>query len=146
MMGVRKELLLCLGTALVTSGGLFTLQLWYSSYLDVAVIHGDLSDVPMDAKLQALRREEQVKLASGGMPIEKAMEALAQRGRNAFPKLAAKPSGDLSAMSGWVHKPGFKPYVPRQPVAAPAAEAPPLAVGAAPNAADDSAPKERHGR
>ena len=141
-MGARKELLLCLGTALATSAGLFTLQLWYSSYLDVAVIHGDLSDVPMNAKLQALHREEQAKLASGGMPIEKAMEALAQRGRSAFPKLEAKPSGDLSAMSGWVHKPGFKPYVPRQRAAAPAVEATPLAVGAAPKGADDSAPKE----
>jgi hypothetical protein len=46
------------------------------------------------------------------MPIAKAMEALAQRGRNAFPKLAAQPSGDLSAMSGWIHKPGFKAYIP----------------------------------
>jgi hypothetical protein len=75
--------------------------------------------VPANAKLQAVRSEEQTKLATGRMPIDKAMEALARGGRNAFPKLAAKPSGDLSAMSGWVHKPGFKPYVPRPPVAAP---------------------------
>ena len=118
-MNVRKELLLCLGTALATTAGLFTLQLWYSSYLDVAVIHGDLSNVPMDAKVQAVRDEEHAKLVAGRMPIDKAMQALAQRGRSAFPKLAAKASDDLSAMSGWVHKPGFKPYVPRRPAEKP---------------------------
>jgi hypothetical protein len=134
-MGARKQLLSGLGTALATTAGLFALQTWYSSFLDVAVIHGDQSNVPPDAKLQALRSEEQAKLASGPMPIAKAMEALAQQGRNAFPKLAAKPSIDLSAMSGWVHKPGFKPYVPR--AAAPEG-------GAAPKGADDSVPEKRH--
>lgn len=145
-MGVLKELLRCLGAALLTTAGLFTLQVWYSSYLDVAVIHGDSSRVRMDAKLEALRHEEQAKLAAGEMPIDKAMEALARGGRNAFPKLAPEPSDDLSAMSGWVHKPGFKPYVPRQPAAAAGAEATALAqsVGAAPKAAGDSAPEKRH--
>jgi hypothetical protein len=127
-MRILKELLVCLGTALATTAGLFTLQIWYASYLDVAVIHGDLSHVPMDAKLQAVRDEEQAKLAAGQMPIDKAMDALAQRGRNAFPKLAVKPSTDLSAMSGWAHKPGFKPYV--SPAAAPAAAVTPIALGA----------------
>jgi len=126
---IRKQLVVGLCTAVVTSAGLFTLQLWYSSYLDVAVIHGDRSHVSMDAKLDAVRNEERAKLAAGPMPIDKAMEALAQRGRNAFPRLVAQPSGDLSAMSGWVHRPGFKPYVPR-PVAAPAAEATALTTSA----------------
>jgi hypothetical protein len=132
-MSVRKELFVCLGTALATTAGLFTLQVWYASYLDVAVVHGDKSDVRMDAKLEAVRNQEHAKLTSGSMPIDKAMEALAQRGRSAFPKLATKPSGDLSAMSGWIHRPGFKMYVPR-PAAALAAEATPLAerVAAAP--------------
>lgn len=113
-MAIRKQLFVGLRIALVTSAGLFILQGWYSSYLDVAVIHGDVSHVPMDAKVEAVRNEERAKLAGAPMPIDKAMEALAQRGRNAFPQLLAKPSGDLSAMSGWVHKPGFKPYVPRR--------------------------------
>jgi hypothetical protein len=113
-MAIRKQLLRGLCFALVTSAGLFTLQIWYSSYLDVAVIHGDVSHAPMDAKLEAVRDEERAKLAAAPMPIDEAMEALAQRGRSAFPRLAAQPSADLSAMSGWVHKPGFKPYVPRR--------------------------------
>jgi len=82
-MAVLKELLVGLGTALATTAGLFTLQLWYSSYLDVAVVHGDLSSVPMDAKLEAMRNEEHAKLTAVPMPIDQAMVALAQRGRNA---------------------------------------------------------------
>src|SRR4051794_726216 len=112
-MNVRKELLVGLGSALLTAAGLFTLQLWYSSYLDVAVVHGDRGDVPTAAKLEAVRNEEHARLTSGRLPIAQAMEALARQGRNAFPQLAAKPSADLSAMSGWIHKPGFKAYVPR---------------------------------
>lgn len=117
-MGLRRELLLGLGSALATTGGLFAAQLWYSSYLDVGVIHGGRSGTPPDAKLAALRLEEQAKLTSGRMPIAQAMGALAQQGRGAFPQLAVKPSDDLSAMSGWVHRPGFKPYVPAGAAAA----------------------------
>jgi hypothetical protein len=128
-MAIRKQLFVGFRAALVTSAGLFALQIWYSSYLDVAVIHADLSQVPVALPLEAVRNDERAKLAAGPMPIDQAMKALAQRGRNAFPKLAAQPSADLSAMSGWVHKPGFRPYVPR-PVAAPAAAATALATSA----------------
>ena len=131
-MNVRKKLLMGLETALVTAAGLFTLQFWYSSYLDVAVVHADRSDVPMAAKLEAMRNEEHAKLTSGRLPIAQAMEALAQQGRNSFPQLAAKPSADLSAMSGWIHKPGFKVYVPRSAAAPAEAAAFPQAVAAAP--------------
>jgi hypothetical protein len=114
---ILKELLLGLGTALLTAAGLFALQLWYASYLDVAVLHADASEVRMGAKLEAARNEEQATLSTGVLPVQAAMAAVAQNGRNAYSKIAAKPSDDLSAMSGWIHKPGFKPYVPR-PVAA----------------------------
>jgi hypothetical protein len=133
-MGIGKELLVSLGTALATGAGLFAMQLWYASYLDVAVIHGDVSDVRMGAKLEAVRNEEQARLASGTVPIQTAMAALAQHGRNAYAKISAKPSDDLSAMAGWIHKPGFRPYVPR-PVAAAAlaagVKAAPESMGAA---------------
>jgi hypothetical protein len=138
-MSIRRELFVGLGTALATTAGLFTLQIWYSSYLDVAVVHGDQSDVRMSAKLEAVRNEEHAKLTSGPLPIDKAMAALAQRGKSEFPKLAVKPSDDLSAMSGWIHKPGFKVYVPR-PVAAAAAEAARLAaaVQSAPQSSEEA--------
>jgi hypothetical protein len=118
MVRILKQLMVGLGTALATAAALFALQLWYASYLDVAVLHGDVSEVRMGAQLEAARNEEHAKLTSGSVPIQSAMAALAQNGRNAYSKIAAKPSDDLSAMSGWIHKPGFKPYVPR-PVAAP---------------------------
>jgi hypothetical protein len=117
-MNVRKQLFVVVRTALATAAGLFALQLWVASYLDVAVIHGRPSAAGMDPALEAVRNEEQTKLNSGPMPITQAMAALAQRGRSAFPRLAAKPSSDLSAMSGWMHKPGFKAYV-SSPGAAP---------------------------
>lgn len=111
---IFKELFVGLGTALATAAILFGLQHWYASYLDVVVLHGQPSDVRMGiAKLEAVRNEEQATLTSGTVPIATAMAALAQNGRNAYSKIAAKPSDDLSAMSGWIHKPGFKPYVPR---------------------------------
>jgi hypothetical protein len=128
-MGIRRQLLVCLGTALATTAGLFTLQIWYASYLDVAVVHGERSHAPMNAKLLAVRTEERAKLASGRMAIDQAMTELAQRGRSAFPRLAARPSEDLSAMSGWIHEPNFRPYVPR--LAAAAAAAPTAAAPAA---------------
>jgi len=92
----------------------------------------------MSATLEAVQSEEHAKLTSGSMPIDKAMVALAQRGKSEFPRLAAKPSDDISAMSGWIHRPGFKAYVPR-PVAAAAAEAAP------PSAAVQAAPKSDEG-
>ena len=119
---MRKQLLVALWTALATAAGLFALQLWYSSYLDVAVLHGDHSAAAMDSKLETVRSEEQARLTTGRMPIAQAMAAIAQRGRNAFPALAAQPSSDLSAMSGWIHKPGFKVYVPRAAPPLPRAE------------------------
>src|SRR5689334_21177834 len=117
-MKILKELGVGVGIALATTAGLFALQFWYSSFLDVSVVHRDLSDVRMSAKLETVRNEEHAKLSAGPMPIEKAMQALAERGREAFPQLAVHPSSDLSAMSGWIHKPGFQAYVAR-PVATP---------------------------
>lgn len=112
-MNLRKHLFLGLRTAFATVAILFGLQLWYSSYLDVAVIHGGHGAVAMDPQLQAVRQAEQARLSAGPMPIGQAMAALAQRGRSAFPQLSPQPSSDLSAMSGWIHKPGFQAYVPR---------------------------------
>ena len=118
VMRILRELLVGLGTALATAAGLFALQLWYASYLDVAVVHGGAGALPMNAQLAAVRSEEHAKLSSGAVPIGTAMAALAQHGRNAYGKIAARPSDDLSPMSGWIHRPGFRPYVPRSAAAA----------------------------
>jgi hypothetical protein len=146
-MNLQRELLSCFGTALATTAGLFALQAWYASYLDVAVVHGDRGDVPQNAKLEAVRREEQALLTSGRMPIDRAMQAIAERGRSASSQLAVQPSSDLSAMSGWIHRPGFRAYVPHQ-VAAAAAEVASPGEGdeAASAAANDPGPEERDER
>jgi len=116
----RGELLAYLGSALTTIVVLFGAQYWYASYLDVAVVHGD-RDMPMDAKLAAVRDDEHKKLSSGALPIDRAKQALAQRGRLGFPRITPKVSEDLGAMSGWINKPGFAAYQPRQPQAPAAA-------------------------
>ena len=119
-MDARSEFLVMMGTALATVSGLYVAQVWYASYLDVSVVQAQDGDAPMNAKLEAVRSAEQAKLAGGAIPIEQAMKAIAERGRAASPKLAALPSDDLSAMSGWIHRPGFAAYEPRK---APAPEA-----------------------
>jgi hypothetical protein len=130
-MDARNDLFVYLGSTLATIAGLFAVQLWYESYLDVSVIHAQDRGAAIDAKLSAVRAAEQQKLSSGRIPIEQAMSAYAQRGRAASPKLAVKASPeDLSAMAGWIHRPNFAPYVPRRPVAPPAAEVAPGAEGA----------------
>src|SRR5688572_21579540 len=116
-MDARNDLLVYIGSTLATIVGLFAVQLWYESYLDVAVVHAQDEDAAIDAKLAAVRAEEQQKLGSARVRIEQAMSLYAQRGRSASPKLAVKPSEDLSAMSGWIHRPRFAPYVPRKPAA-----------------------------
>jgi hypothetical protein len=113
-MNSRSELLAYIAATVATIVGLFVLQAWYASYLDVAVVHGSLRrDAPADSKVLAARQQEQAKLASGKLPIDAAKQLLAQRGRQAAPGVTPQPSDDLSAMSGWVFRPGFKPYEPR---------------------------------
>jgi hypothetical protein len=133
-MDARSELFVYIGSTLATIAGLFTVQLWYESFLDVSEVHALDRTAPLVKSLQEVRDAEQAKLSSGRLPVEQAMAGLAQRGRAGFPKIAPKPSDDLSAMSGWIHKPGFAPYVPRpapKPVAPVATEGAVPAEGAA---------------
>jgi hypothetical protein len=112
-MNSRSELLAYLTVTLATIVGLFVLQSWYASYLDVSVVHGSMRDAPANAKVHAAREQEQAKLAAGKLPIDAAKRMLVERGRQASPGVTPQPSDDLSAMSGWVFRPGFKPYEPR---------------------------------
>lgn len=127
-MDARSELLAYIGSALITIVGLFGLQHWYATYLDTHVVHASLADEPQSEELTAQREQERQKLASGKLPIDKAKAALAQGSRRQFPSITPKPSEDLSAMSGWMHSPRFKPYTPRATAVAP--QAPGAAEGA----------------
>ena len=124
-MDARNELLAYLGAALVTIVGLFGLQSWYASYIDVAVVHALPADTPLNEKVVAIRAAEQQKLSGGRKPIDEAKRALAGGARTNFAAITPKPSDDLTPMSGWINRPGFKAYEPRQPQvqAAPAAAA-----------------------
>lgn len=113
-MNRRTELLVYMGATFATIAGLFTLQAWYATYIDVSVVHGAHGDVGLNSGVVAAREAEKAKLSSGRMPIDAAKKALATRGREAAATLAPKASDDLSAMSGWVYRPGFAPYEPRK--------------------------------
>jgi hypothetical protein len=136
-MDARSELLTYMGAALVTIVVLFGAQIWYSTYLDTHVVNVHPLDAPADEKREAFREQERAKLSSGKMPIAQAKAQLAQRGRTAFPAVAPKASDDLSAMSGWMHRPGFKPYAPRAAAASPGqgSEVAPATTDASPEAA-----------
>jgi hypothetical protein len=118
----RSELFAYMGAALATIGALFGAEALYISYLDTHVIHGGYESAEQDGKLAAIRAEESKKLTTGALPIDKAIEAIASRGRGVSNAIAPVQSSDLSAMSGWAHRHSFKAYTPRKlaPVAAPA--------------------------
>lgn len=109
----RSELFAYLGTSIATIAVLFGLQYWYASYIDVFVVHADRSDVPQSATVVLARKQESEKLKA----LDNAKEQFAKRGRSAFSSLTPKPSDDLTPMSGWIYRPGFKPYEPRAPQA-----------------------------
>jgi hypothetical protein len=143
-MDARNELFAYLGSSLLTVVVLFGLQQWYASYIDVHVVHASRAAAPLDPKVAAQRERERSKLSGGSMPIAEAKKAIAQGGRSAFPRIAPKPSDDISAMSGWMFRKGFAPYVPRYTAPATAAgtsaDQPPVAQpqqpGSAPPAAE----------
>jgi hypothetical protein len=139
-MDARNELLAYLGASIVTVVALFGLQAWYASYLDVAVVHAQPADTPLNEKVSAIRAQEQQKLSSGKRPIDEAKRMVAGGNRASLTAIAPKQSEDLTPMSGWISRPGFKAYEPRTsqpsaPAAAPQGEAAAPADGAVPAAA-----------
>jgi hypothetical protein len=134
----RSDLFLFLGAAFATAIGLFVLNKWYLSYFDVQH-QAKLAEAGPYESVVAAREEDQKLLAGGKIPIDQAMQRLAQRGRQNFSAISPAPSEDLSPLSGWIRHPAYKPVVahpirtPRapQPAAtptrAPEAETPPPA-------------------
>lgn len=110
-----------MAAALATIGGLVTAQEFFLSYQDIVAARL-IDEAPENPELKATRAAEASALASGRMPIADAKKALAERGRAAFGEIAPQASEDYSALSGWVHMPGFKPFVP--PAPPPAVEQP----------------------
>lgn len=115
----RSEFFVYMGTAIGTTVFLFLAQQVYASYLDVS-LHAEWNDAPRDAKIVEKRAAEQGALSSGKLPIDKAIELLAQRGRGASNAIAPAQSSDVSAMSGWAYRHGFTAYTPRTTAPPPA--------------------------
>lgn len=80
--------------------------------------------------LISLRADEDQRLKGGAMPIEKAMQDLAARGRMASPDITPSASRDFAPMQGWSKMPGEVPAAmtappaePVEPTAAPKTDA-----------------------
>jgi len=80
--------------------------------------------------LISLRAEEKQQLSGGAMPIDKAMQMLATKGRlNASPEIMPSASKDRAPLEGWTRLPGQVPTAfavpPPEPVPAPSASTAP---------------------
>jgi hypothetical protein len=138
----RSEFFVFMGAAIGTAVTLFVAQQVYASYIDVNVVHGNWADAPRDAKIVAMREAESKALSGGKLPIQQAIEQLAQRGRGASNKIAPMQSEDVSAMSGWAFKHGFAAYTPRKAAPPPAPDtALPSEAGVPGSAATPAAPQ-----
>jgi hypothetical protein len=68
--------------------------------------------------LEEHREEATRALTEGEMPIARAMQELAQRGRGAFPQVRPFPSTDRGALEGWnLRAPAEAPVTPEPSVA-----------------------------
>jgi hypothetical protein len=133
----RTELFTFVGAAFATTLGLFVLHGWYASYIDIRYHDQLAANGPAEGMVVA-READAKQLAAGKVPIEQAMQALAQRGRAGFSSVSPNASEDMSALSGWIRSPSFKPVVahpirtPRAPVAVVAAPVPVAELAPAP--------------
>jgi hypothetical protein len=119
MTDAERDLFGFVGAAFATMIGLFVLQEWYGTFVDVRA-HASFAAAGANPDVAKVRAAEAQKLASARVPLDRAMQDLATRGRARPDAVAPKHSDDLSAMSGWIHRPRFQAYVPR---AAPAPKA-----------------------
>jgi len=140
----KSDLFVFLGAAFAVLFGLFALQKWYGSYIDIRFSQELQEGGPSEAVLNARRADEE-QAAKRKLPLDQAITRLAQRGRDSFSAITPTPSQDLSAVAGWIHRPGFKP-VTAHPVRAPHAVAqiaqPASADAQAPGAAEAAAPAQ----
>ncbi|HEY3820194.1 MAG TPA: hypothetical protein VGL81_23680 [Polyangiaceae bacterium] len=98
------------------------------------------------AALIDLRAEEKQQLSSGPMPIDKAMQMIAAKGRlNASPDIMPSASKDRAPLEGWTKMPGHVPGAfalpPVEPAPAPSSLTAPSA-STAPSGAPSAAPPQ----
>jgi hypothetical protein len=111
----------------------------YFDHIAQAEEHRKFGEVKPEALLN-LRADEKGRLSSGPMPIDKAMQQIALRGRTAAsPDILPTASRDLAPLQGWVRMPGEVPPAMTAPQAAPGAQ--PIVDAGAAAFADGAAPK-----
>lgn len=134
-------MLIYLGATVVTVVGLFTLYFFYSSMVDHRWRSG-WNEAPVHPALAEVRALEAQQLAG----VEAVAKEFANKGRSAFPMVAPKPSNDLSALSGWIRSPSFRPVTafPDMGPAAPERAAPGQATSA--SSAPAAGQADVHGR
>jgi hypothetical protein len=147
MSNAKTELFTYLAAAFATLIGLFMIQRVYGAVIDVNY-HKRLAEAGPYESVTAARKADQEVLQKGKIPVDQAIAKLAHN-RATIGSIAPQPSQDLSAISGWIYFPGFKPVVAhpirgaRAPItsAAPKATEPPAADPiAAPEAAASDKP------
>lgn len=131
MSNAKNELFLYMAAALATLVGLFVLHRGYAAVVDVSY-HKRLAEAGQSEALTAARQADEAALQKGKIPLDQAIARIG-KGRANVGSVAPKQSEDLSAISGWIHHPKFKPVVahpirlPRAPAAQPKAIEPPAA-------------------
>lgn len=102
----RSYWLMMLASTVITVGALFGLQEWYTSYM---LVSGGALGTEVGVEVKALKASQREQLASGQMPIDRAMRLMAERGRTASALVTPEPSIDPAPASGWLHDPDYVP-------------------------------------
>lgn len=136
MSNAKNELFLYMAAALATLVGLFVLHRGYAAIVDVSY-HKRLAEGGQSEAVTAARQADEAALQKGKIPLDQAIARIG-KGRANVGSVAPQQSQDLSAISGWIHHPKFKPVVahpirlPRAPAAQPPKATEPPAASLAP--------------
>jgi hypothetical protein len=127
--------------AIATLAAVHVALVTYFDQIAQAEEHRKFSDVVPEA-LMSVRADERARLASGPMPIDKAMQQIAARGRMAIPDIMPTVSKDIAPLQGWTKMPAEVPpaMTAAQPSPASSAQAVGMDAGVA-AVADGAAPK-----
>jgi hypothetical protein len=130
---------------ILSIGTLFAVHAGLTAYFDRMVrdeTYRKVGSVAPDA-LMSLRADEQQRLTTGSMPIDKSMQTLAAKGRmGAGPAITPTESKDIAPLQGWTQMPGSVPPGMMASAAPATSEAPsaPAVPSASPSASGRPAP------
>jgi hypothetical protein len=127
MSNAKTELFTYLAAAFATLIGLFVVHRAYAAVIDVSY-HKRLAEAGPYESVTTARKADEEALRKGKLPVDEAISKLAHN-RATIGSIAPQPSQDLSAISGWIYLPGFKPAVahPIRVARAPITQSPPKA-------------------